>query len=129
MGRETDRRVRAPFPPRHEVLPPQEKPDTVIPPPARASQPRASSVAPRGRKALQAEPAPALIPLQGIPRGHESPVVTPGDAQDQPSPGPRSRGAAPQHRAKSPRGAWGRRRVHIPARAAALDGALSFMQG
>lgn len=31
MGRETDRRVRAPFPPRHEVLPPQEKTGAVLP--------------------------------------------------------------------------------------------------
>lgn len=126
MGRETDRRVRAPFPPRHEVLPPQEKTDTVLP-----SLPAPATCILGGTEREEGSAAPALAPSQGVPWGQESPAVIPSDARDRYPPGPRTRAAAPPCRcccaAAPSRSPWGWQRV--PLRAAALDGALSFMQG
>lgn len=88
VGRETDRRVRAPFPPRHEVLPPQEKPDTVIPPPPEPH----SHVHPRwhqggGRLCRQNQHQPSS-PYRGSPGATSPPWSPPGMLRTSPPQGP-----------------------------------------
>lgn len=88
MGRETDRRVRAPFPPQHEVLSPQKKPGTVIPP---LPEPH-SHVHPRwhqggGRLCRQSQHQPSS-PYRGSPRATSPPWSPPGMLRTSPPQGP-----------------------------------------